>query len=93
MCLQLGFEPDGNYVPRIMFADPNRRARPDLMHPRHPPSQKYYYGSAAEVRCCSWLWLMAWCVACSPGCALQVLEGMQGMLAAQEGWHKNAVRS
>ena len=75
---QLGLEPDGTYVPRIMFAEPNRRARPDLMHPRKPPFQKYHYGSAEEVRSLALAGaLLAMLSKKSDQCLLQVLQGMR----------------
>ena len=64
-------------MPRIMFAEPSRRVRPDVVHPSNKPFQRYHYKDAGEVKavlpksaltCLKQLTLTP---------LLQVLQGMQ----------------
>lgn len=43
------FAPDGGYIPRILFAEPSGKLRPDIKNPASPAQYKYFYTSAAQV--------------------------------------------
>jgi protein-disulfide reductase (glutathione) len=42
------FAPDGNYIPRIFFIDPNGNLRYDLYNQNGNPSYKYFYSDDAQ---------------------------------------------
>ncbi len=42
------FAPDGNYIPRIYFIDPNGNLRYDLLNQLGNPNYKYFYSSDTQ---------------------------------------------
>ena len=54
--MQEPFAPDGGYIPRILFAEPNGTLRPDLKNPASGKEYAYFYDtmdkvSAVSLRC------------------------------------------
>ncbi|CAE7943926.1 Txndc12 [Symbiodinium sp. KB8] len=43
------FSPDGRYVPRILFAEPSGKIRPDISNDMGNPKYKYFYANPVEV--------------------------------------------
>lgn len=48
--VQEAFAPDGGYIPRILFAEPNGTLRPDLKNPANQKEYAYFYDSMEKVR-------------------------------------------
>ncbi|KAK9907999.1 hypothetical protein WJX75_001281 [Coccomyxa subellipsoidea] len=44
------FAPDGGYIPRILFAEPNGTLRPDIKNPANPDQYAYFYQSVDAVK-------------------------------------------
>ena len=47
--LQEDYAPDGGYIPRILFAEPNGKLRPDLKNPASGKEYVYFYDSMEKV--------------------------------------------
>jgi hypothetical protein len=48
------FQPDGGYIPRILFADAQNKLKPSLSNPGRADQYKYYYTSVGDVSPCFW---------------------------------------
>ena len=61
--MQEPFAPDGGYIPRILFAEPNGTLRPDLKNPASGKEYAYFYDTMDKVSAC---FLRCWAAtACS----------------------------
>jgi hypothetical protein len=47
--MQSEYQPDGGYIPRILFADPQNKLKPELSNPGRSDQYKYYYTSVDDV--------------------------------------------
>jgi len=43
------FSPDGGYIPRILFLEPNGNVRDDLINEKGNPKYKYYYAAEDQM--------------------------------------------
>ncbi len=50
MIVQAEFAPDGGYIPRIVFAEPNGTLRTDIKNPATPDQYAYFYQSVDQVK-------------------------------------------
>lgn len=48
--VQEEYQPDGGYIPRVMFADAQNKLKPDLYNPARADQYRYYYTSVEDVR-------------------------------------------
>ncbi len=47
--MQEPFAPDGGYIPRILFAEPNGTLRPDIKNPASGKEYAYFYDTMDKV--------------------------------------------
>lgn len=47
--MQEAYQPDGGYIPRVLFADAQNNLKPDISNPARPDQYKYYYTSVDDV--------------------------------------------
>jgi len=43
------YQPDGGYIPRIVYLNPDGKVRPDISNKKRPEKYKYYYSDDKEV--------------------------------------------
>eukprot|EP00884_Botryococcus_braunii_P022689 jgi/Botrbrau1/9103/Bobra.0305s0010.1 len=43
------YQPDGGYIPRIMFADAQNTLKPELFNPARAEQYRYYYTSVEDI--------------------------------------------
>ena len=51
LCMQATYAPDGGYIPRILFAEPNGKVRADIRNPGAGDKYSYFYTSVDQVSC------------------------------------------
>ena len=48
-CMQATYAPDGGYIPRMLFAEPSGKLRPEITNPSSGEQHKYFYQSVDQV--------------------------------------------
>ena len=48
--MQKDYQPDGAYIPRLLYAQPDGTLRPDIKNPKALEKYGYFYSDASQVR-------------------------------------------
>lgn len=47
--MQKDYQPNGAYIPRILYAQPDGTLQPDVKNPKAPEKYGYFYSDASQV--------------------------------------------